>query len=88
MKLASREVASFEGKMAAFEGVMNGITLVFGIIDLVTSFFPQEDPFSNENIYKLDVDIYNLERQVNQTVTEILDRTGQILVRCVLLTKY
>lgn len=66
--------------MSSFEGVMNFITFGFAIADLVFT-FTTDDPFSNSKIYGLEVDIYNLELQVNQTVTEILEQTNTILVR-------
>ena len=79
VKLASREEAAFAGKMAAFETATNFITFGLAIADLVFT-FTTDDPYSNSKIYGLEVDIYNLELQVNQTVTQILERTEVILV--------
>jgi len=79
VKLASREEAAFAGKMAALETVTNFITFGLAIADLVFT-FTTDDPYSNSKIYGLEVDIYNLELQVNETVTRIFEQTQVILV--------
>ena len=81
VKLASREEAAFMGKWESFaQSGLNALTFGLAIADLVFT-FTTEDPYSNAKIYGLEIDIYNLELQVNQTVTEILEQTNTILVR-------
>ena len=59
--------------------ISTGIGIAVAVVDIYST-FAYDDPYSQQKNYKLGVDIYNLELQINQTVTEILQKTNFLVV--------